>query len=81
MMRLSYDMWPQYNRRLRGAIAALTEEKLAIRPSADGFRRDPTWAGRTISTIRAIEVTAPTWAIERRYAWRHEMHRANRDPR
>ena len=53
MMRLSYDMWPQYNRRLREVIAALTGEKLAIRPSADGFRRDPTWAGRTISTIRA----------------------------
>lgn len=42
-----YDMWPQYNRRLRDVIAAMTDEQLAIRPSAD---RWPIWAtvGHTV---------------------------------
>jgi uncharacterized damage-inducible protein DinB len=34
-------MWPQYNRRLREVIAAMTDEQLAIRPSPD---RWPIWA-------------------------------------
>jgi uncharacterized damage-inducible protein DinB len=34
-------MWPQYNRRLRDVIAAMTPEQLAIRPATD---RWPIWA-------------------------------------
>ena len=40
-IRAFYDMWPQYNRRLRDVIAAMSEEQLAIRPSEDGW---PIWA-------------------------------------
>jgi len=40
-IRLFYDMWPQYNRRLREVIGAMSAEQLAIRPSAD---RWPIWA-------------------------------------
>jgi hypothetical protein len=34
-------MWPQYNRRLRDVVAAMTDEQLAIRPSPE---RWPIWA-------------------------------------
>jgi uncharacterized damage-inducible protein DinB len=34
-------MWPQYNRRLRDVIGAMSAEELAIRPSADVW---PIWA-------------------------------------
>lgn len=40
-IRPFYDMWPQYNRRLRELVATLTDEQLAIRPSPD---RWPIWA-------------------------------------
>ena len=40
-IRLVYDMWPQYHRRLRDVIAAMSPEQLAIRPSPDGW---PIWA-------------------------------------
>jgi uncharacterized damage-inducible protein DinB len=40
-IRSSYDMWPQYNRRLREVIAAMSDEQLAIRPSPE---RWPIWA-------------------------------------
>lgn len=40
-IRSAYDMWPQYNRRLREVIGAMSAEQLAIRPSADG---SPIWA-------------------------------------
>jgi DinB superfamily len=40
-IRLVYSMWPQYNRRLRDVIAAMTDEQLAIRPSPE---RWPIWA-------------------------------------
>ncbi len=40
-IRIAYDMWPQYNRRLRDVIGAMTAEQLAVRPSAD---RWPIWA-------------------------------------
>ena len=40
-IRLPYDMWPQYNRRLREVIAAMSAEQLAIRPAAEGW---PVWA-------------------------------------
>ena len=40
-LRSAYDMWPQYNRRLRDVIAAMTDEQLAIRPSPDLW---PIWA-------------------------------------
>ena len=36
-----YDMWPQYNRRLRDVIADMTPTQLAVRPSSD---RWPIWA-------------------------------------
>ena len=34
-IRPAYDMWPQYNRRLREVIGAMSAEQLAIRPSPD----------------------------------------------
>ncbi|MEA2550087.1 MAG: hypothetical protein QOE42_2685 [Chloroflexota bacterium] len=40
-IRLFYDHWPQYNRRLTEIIGAMTDEQLAIRPSPDLF---PIWA-------------------------------------
>ena len=40
-IRSAYDMWPQYNRRLREVIGAMTAEQLAIRPSPDHW---PVWA-------------------------------------
>ena len=40
-IRTAYDMWPQYNGRLRDVIAAMTPEQLALRPTADGW---PIWA-------------------------------------
>ena len=40
-IRRFYDMWPQYNRRLRDVIGAMTDEQLAIRPSPEGW---PIWA-------------------------------------
>jgi uncharacterized damage-inducible protein DinB len=39
--RLLYDMWPQYNRRLRDVVAAMTDDQLGIRPSTEGL---PIWA-------------------------------------
>ncbi len=48
-IRPVYDMWAQYDRRLRGVIGAMTPEQLAIRPSPD---RWPIWAtvGHTAGT-------------------------------
>ena len=40
-IRPAYSMWPEYNRRLRDAVGGLTDEQLAIRPSAE---RWPIWA-------------------------------------
>jgi uncharacterized damage-inducible protein DinB len=40
-LRAVYDMWPQYNRRLRDVVAAMTDEQLAVRPSPDLW---PIWA-------------------------------------
>jgi uncharacterized damage-inducible protein DinB len=40
-IRAFYDRWPQYNRRLAEAIATLTPEQLALRPSAEHW---PVWA-------------------------------------
>ena len=40
-IRAFYDRWPQYNRRLIEAIAPLTDDQLAIRPSPDHW---PIWA-------------------------------------
>ena len=40
-VRAAYDMWPQYNRRLRDVVGAMSPEHLAIRPSPDGW---PIWA-------------------------------------
>ena len=40
-IRLFYDRWPQYNRRLTEIVGAMTDEELAIRPSPDG---PPIWA-------------------------------------
>ena len=48
-IRPIFDMWPQYNRRLREVIGAMSAEQLAIRPAAD---RWPIWAtvGHTAGT-------------------------------
>jgi len=48
-VRLFYDRWPQYNRRLRDVIAAMSPDELAIRPSPEGA---PIWAtvGHTAGT-------------------------------
>lgn len=40
-IRHAYEMWPQYNRRLREVIGAMTADQLAIRPSPDLW---PIWA-------------------------------------
>jgi hypothetical protein len=40
-IRTAYDMWPQYNRRLREVIGAMTPGQLAVRPSPDLW---PVWA-------------------------------------
>jgi len=40
-IRVAFDMWPQYNRRLRDVVGAMTSEQLAIRPAPDGW---PIWA-------------------------------------
>lgn len=40
-IRTAYDMWPQYNRRLRDVVAAMSDGQLAIRASDDGL---PIWA-------------------------------------
>jgi uncharacterized damage-inducible protein DinB len=47
-IRPFYDRWPQYNRRLREVVAAMTEEQLAISPGPD---RWPIWAtvGHTVA--------------------------------
>jgi uncharacterized damage-inducible protein DinB len=37
----AFDMWPQYNRRLRDVIGAMSAEQLAIRPAPDLW---PIWA-------------------------------------
>ncbi len=40
-IRLFYDRWPQYHRRLTEVVGAMTDEQLAIRPSPDLW---PIWA-------------------------------------
>lgn len=40
-IRPAYAMWPEYARRLRDVVAAMTEEQLAIEPAPD---RWPIWA-------------------------------------
>lgn len=40
-IRPFFDMWPQYNRRLRDVVAAMTDAQLAVRPAPDGW---PVWA-------------------------------------
>jgi uncharacterized damage-inducible protein DinB len=50
-IRPFYDMWPQYNRRLREVIACLSPEQLAVSPSAD---RWPVWA--TVAHTAAARV-------------------------
>jgi uncharacterized damage-inducible protein DinB len=40
-IRLFYDRWLQYNRRLTEVVGAMTDEQLAIRPSPDLW---PIWA-------------------------------------
>jgi uncharacterized damage-inducible protein DinB len=40
-IRLFYDRWPQYNRRLVEVVRDLTDEQLALRPAEDHW---PVWA-------------------------------------
>jgi uncharacterized damage-inducible protein DinB len=40
-IRPAFSKWPEYNRRLRDIVAAMTEEQLAMRPSPE---RWPLWA-------------------------------------
>jgi uncharacterized damage-inducible protein DinB len=40
-IRLFYDRWPQYNRRITEIIGTMTDEQLAIRPSPEHW---PIWA-------------------------------------
>lgn len=48
-VRTAYDMWPQYNRRIREVVAAMTDDQLAIRPTPGLW---PIWAtvGHTAGT-------------------------------
>jgi hypothetical protein len=41
VIRTAYSKWPEYNRRLRDVVGGLTNEQLALRPSAE---RWPLWA-------------------------------------
>ena len=50
-IRPAYSMWPQYNRRLREVIAAMTDAQLAIRPGPDLL---PIWA--TVGHTAAMRV-------------------------
>jgi uncharacterized damage-inducible protein DinB len=50
-IRPVYDMWPQYNRRLREVVGAMTDDQLAVRPSPD---RWPIWA--TVGHTAAMRV-------------------------
>ena len=49
--RAAYDMWPQYNRRLREVVRDMSTQDLAIRPSADGW---PIWA--TVAHTAGVRV-------------------------
>jgi hypothetical protein len=40
-IRAFYDMWPQYDRRLREVVEPMTAEQLAVRPAPE---RWPVWA-------------------------------------
>jgi uncharacterized damage-inducible protein DinB len=40
-IRPAYSKWPEYNRRFRDVVAALSEEQLALRPSPEQW---PLWA-------------------------------------
>jgi len=40
-IRSAYDKWPEYNRRLRDVVAAMTDDQLALRAGSD---RWPLWA-------------------------------------
>jgi uncharacterized damage-inducible protein DinB len=40
-IRRAFSVWPEYERRLRDAVATLTDDQLAVRPSAE---RWPLWA-------------------------------------
>ncbi|HEX5039955.1 MAG TPA: DinB family protein [Candidatus Limnocylindria bacterium] len=50
-VRLFYDRWPQYNRRLRDVFAAMSPDQLANRPSPEGM---PIWA--TVGHTAAMRV-------------------------
>ena len=50
-VRAFYDMWPQYARRLRDVVAAMSEAELAIRPAPD---RWPIWA--TVGHVAGMRV-------------------------
>jgi len=50
-VRPAYDMWPQYNRRLREVTGAMSAEQLAIRPAPDLL---PIWA--TVGHTAAMRV-------------------------
>jgi uncharacterized damage-inducible protein DinB len=50
-IRLFYDRWPQYNRRLVDVVGALTVEQLALRATADQW---PIWA--TVGHVAAVRV-------------------------
>ena len=40
-IRVFYDRWPQYHRRLTEVLATMTDEQLALRPASDHW---PIWA-------------------------------------
>jgi uncharacterized damage-inducible protein DinB len=50
-IRPAYEMWPQYNRRLRDVIGAMSSDQLAIRPSPELL---PIWA--TVGHTAAMRV-------------------------
>ena len=55
-IRSAYGMWPQYNRRLRDVVAAMTDKQLAIRPSPE---RWPIWA-----TVGHTAAMRPYWLCD-----------------
>jgi hypothetical protein len=67
-IRPAYSMWPQYNRRLRDVVAAMTEDQLAIRCPGDDDLDHPLngaeLAEALDSSFRIIENCLDRWTVD-----------------
>ena len=80
-IRSAYDMWPQYNRRVRDAIATMTDVQLALRPAPKVL---PMWAAMGHTAAMRVywlcEVmgedgaeTTPFWRDETTVDWADDL--------